>query len=172
MDVRGALLVVALLAGIGCGDDEPRADRSTPDAVDADELAQPPSAAASRASLPGRTPDTVRPEGREALPPDRGDAGSRRLSPDELDVDAIVEAYRRYYIAEYYEQGSDLRGDVDPELIVDVKRRTALDWGYVNVGAWDALTADMRPAQRSRLNTEIASVNRALAAQLHGADSP
>lgn len=172
MVVRGAVLAACLIVGVGCGGDEPPAERSAPDSIDADELALPPSAVAPRASLPGRTPDTLRPEGREALPPEPGDDRSRRLSPEELDVDVIVDAYRRYYIEEYYEAGSAVRGDVDPELVVHAKRRVALDLGYVDVGAWDALTRDMLSGQRSRLNTELANVNRALAAQLHGAESP
>ena len=165
-----ALALGAMLAlGSGCGGEEHERGTGSPaaDSIEADQLALPPSAAAPRASLPARTPDTLRPDGLPPVEPGVENP-SRRRAPDELDVDAIVDAYRRYYRAEFHERGSQVRGDVDPQLVEYAKRRVALDWGYVRIGAWNDLTRDMLPGQRDRLHTSIASVHRALAAELHG----
>lgn len=166
--MRARVLGVMLALGAGCGGEEPepRAESPGADSIEAERLVLPPSAAAPRASLPARTPDTLRPDGRPPVEPGLENR-SRRRAPDELDVDAIVDAYRRYYRAEFHERDSSVRGDVDPELVEHAKRRVALDWGYVRIGAWDDLTGDMLPGQRDRLHTSLASVNRALAAELH-----
>lgn len=171
--------VVAALVATGCGGDggnrETDPDRGVVD--QSGEVALPPSASAPRASLPGRSPDTVRPAddatvdpmadtlGMEALP-------DRRRSPEEFDLAAIVNAYRVHYREEFVEQGSDVRGRVDPELVEHAKRRVALDWGYVDVGAWGDMISDMTADQRAVLSNRLQAADEVLIRELHGPDAP
>ena len=80
-----------------------------------------------------------------------------------------MDAYRRYYTEQYYEMGSDVSGGTDPALERDAKRRTALDWGYVDTGAWSALVGDLTRDQRIVVADRIAAANAELARRLHGA---
>lgn len=173
---RGTLpvaLAVALVLGCG-GDVEERAEEPDADAGGAESMALPPSAGAPRASQPGRTPDTVRPAADTA--PAGGEEfeirEGRRRSPEELDLGAIVSTYRQHYREEFVEAGSDVRDRVDPALVEAAKRRVALEWGYVDVGAWSDLLADMTPDQRAVLANRLAAANETLAAELHGPGAP
>ena len=127
-------------------------------------LAQPPSAGAPRASAEGFAPDTVRP----------GAAGADSLGPapetSELDVDSIVARYRDNYGSELVQTGSEVQGSVDPEIVEAAKRRTALDFGYVEIGAWKDLMADLTELQRADVTRRIDEVNRELARELHSGE--
>lgn len=177
MKVRGAAVATAL-AGIlatGCGGDgaDGGAERTTDDRTG--DVALPPSANAPRASLPGRSPDTLRPEADTMVVDPLAEpapAPGRRRSPEEFDLGAVVAAYQRYYREEYVEQGSDVRGRVDPGLVEDAKRRVALDWGYVDVGAWRSMLADMTADQRTVLSNRIGAADETLSRELHGPDAP
>lgn len=170
MRVR-AIVLGSLLGGLvlACGGTAERPAEAGPGPDTVGGLALPPSAGAPRASQPARSPDTVRPAA------DSGAASSgRHRSPEELDLGAIVEAYRRHYREEFTEMGSDVRGGVDPALAEAAKRRVALEWGYVDVGAWSDLVADMTADQRAVLANRLAAANETLAAELHvpGAPAP
>lgn len=171
--------VAAVLVATGCGGDG--ADRETsPDRDVQDrsgDVALPPSANAPRANLPGRSPDTVRPADDATVDPGSDTLGldpltDRRRSPEEFDLAAIVNAYRRYYREEFVEQGSDARDRVDRELVEHAKRRIALDWGYVDVGAWRDMLSDMTADQRAVLSNRLQAADEVLARDLHGPGAP
>lgn len=169
------LAVGAAACGGGGPDEEDTSDRRVLDRDGG--VALPPSANAPRASLPGRTPDTVRPVDDATVDPRTDTLGvepppGRRRSPEEFDLAAMVNAYREYYREEYVEQGSDVRGDVDPGLVDDARRRMALDWGYVEVGAWRDMTSDMTADQRAVLSNRMEAADETLARELHGPDAP
>lgn len=156
-----SLVVVILMAG--CGEQPPEArDAGTGDTLAG--LAQPPSAGAPRAAAEGFTPDTVRP----------GAAGQDSLGPapatSELDVDSIVSRYRSNYGSELVQTGSEVRGEVDPVIVEAAKRRTALDFGYVEITAWTDLMADLTELQRADVTRRIDEVNRELARELHSGE--
>ncbi|MBW3660604.1 MAG: hypothetical protein KY397_03105 [Gemmatimonadetes bacterium] len=168
----GAAAIAALAVGCDAGPDEGVDDRALEER--AEDVALPPSAAAPRTDQPDRGPDTIRPspDTEPAEPAETPAPEGRRRSPEELDLGGIVNAYQRYYREEYVEQGSNVRSGVDPELVEDAKRRVALDWGYVDVGAWNDLLADMTRDQRTVLANRIAAANEQLAAELHGPGAP
>lgn len=165
---RPPVVVVLALALAACGEGgEPAGEVSDADTATG-RIAQPPSATAPRAALPGGAPDTVRPAPdtlAEVVP----QPGARRRAAEEIDLGAIIAGYRRYYTELFYEEGSDVRGGIDPALERDAKRRVALDWGYVDTGAWSDLVADLARDQRVVLADRIEAANRELASQLHGA---
>ncbi|MFN2382712.1 MAG: hypothetical protein ABR559_00455 [Gemmatimonadota bacterium] len=164
--LRLGLIAIALIAA--CGGETADDDGARRDGDGAGGLAQPPSADAPRAQLPNSAPDTV-----------RGSAGSDTTLVEEfgpapppaprggVDVPPIVEAYRQYYIEEFHERGSSVAGGVDPALVSDAKRRTALDYGFVEVGAWPELVSTLQPEQRVALAARIEETNRGLAVELH-----
>jgi hypothetical protein len=156
-----ASLALLILAMAACGGEEPP---GAGEAVGGDtlaDLAQPPSAGAPRASAEGFAPDTVRPDtlGEDSLGP--------APVTSELDVDSIVSRYSANYGSELVQTGSDVQGDVDPEIVEAAKRRTALDFGYVEIGAWTDLMADLTEVQRNEVTRRIDEVNRQLARELH-----
>ncbi|MGH7587642.1 MAG: hypothetical protein ACRELU_03510 [Gemmatimonadota bacterium] len=153
------LALVVLVAG-ACGEAPPEAGEVAEGDTLAG-LAQPPSAGAPRASAEGFAPDTVRPDtvGEDSLGP--------APETSELDVDSIVARYRDNYGSELVQIGSDVQGDVDPEIVEAAKRRTALGFGYVEIGAWTDLMADLTEAQRTEVTRRIDEVNRQLAGELH-----
>ena len=133
------------------------------------ELALPPSAGAPRATLPGGGPDTLDAEESVVTPPVEPGPGEPITPPPVLDVGAIANAYRRFYQEQFAEMGSTVRGSVDPEIVEEAKRRTALDYAYVEVSAWNDLLSDLDGSQRAELAQRIAAANRDLARELHGA---
>ncbi|MDX1660290.1 MAG: hypothetical protein R3326_00755 [Gemmatimonadota bacterium] len=171
-----AIVAVAALAACGEGPDAgSTADRRVIDR--SGDVALPPSANAPRASLPARAPDTVRPVDDPVVDPAADTLGLDlssvgRRSPEEFDLAAIVNTYRKYYREEYVEMGSDVRGRVDPELVEDAERRVALLWGYVEVGAWESMMADMTADQRAVLSNRLMAANEVLARELHGPGAP
>lgn len=152
-----SLALVILTAACGEGPPEAR-DATTPGDTLAG-LAQPPSAGAPRASAEGFAPDTIRPGAADSLGP--------APETSELDVDSIVARYRDNYGSELVQTGSDVRGAVDPEIVEAAKRRTALDFGYVEIGAWTDLMVDLTELQRADVTRRIDEVNRELARELH-----
>lgn len=171
--------VVAALVATGCGGDGADRDVSSDRDVQdrSGDVALPPSANAPRASLPGRSPDTVRPADDATLDPRSDTLGvdalsDRRRSPEEFDLAAIVNAYRKYYREEFVEQGSEARDRVDPALVEHAKRRIALDWGYVDVGAWRDMISDMTADQRAVLSNRLQAADEVLARELHGPGAP
>jgi hypothetical protein len=124
-------------------------------------LAQPPSADAPRAAAEGFTPDTVRP-GQDSLGP--------APATSELDVDSIVSRYRSNYGSELVQTGSEVRGQVDPVIVEAAKRRTALDFGYVEISAWTDLMVDLTELQRADVTRRIDEANRELARELHSGE--
>lgn len=164
-------VVIALLVGLvmACGGGtEERGSGSAADSARGD-LALPPSGGAPRASAQGHAPDTVRPEGLEL--PDTTDAGfaadsSRHLSPEELDVDSITAVYRDHYRSEYLDHHEVRAGDLDlrldPEVVAAAERRTALQFGYVDLDGWEQLLADMIEPQRLELARRIDAFHREL----------
>lgn len=174
MKGRSAALATGLIGilAVACGGDgaDGTAERTTEERTD---VALPPSANAPRASLPGRSPDTLRPDADTVgVDPQAEAAADRRRSPEEFELGAIVSAYQRYYREEYVERGSDVRGRVDPDLVEHARRRIALDWGYVDVGAWGSMLADMTADQRAVLSNRIAAADETLVRELHGPDAP
>lgn len=177
--MRGRRIVVGALVGVlalACGGEAPEetADAPGAEAEPSRDFALPPSAGAPRASQPGRVPDTVRPTPDSAA----GETGEfavregRRRAPEEFDLGAMVASYRRYYREELVEMGSEVRGNVDPEIARDARRRVALEWGYVDIGAWGDLLADLTADQRAVLDNRLAAANESLAAELHAPGSP
>lgn len=174
----GVLVLVLALACGGADDADFRVEGAR---NDDGRIALPPSAGAPRADLPGGGPDTLRPVADSlAVPPeevdwrieDTGDAApetrpaGRRRAPEEFDIPTVVDAYRRYYTETFHEMGSEVRGGSDPALERDAKRRVALDWGYVEVGAWSDMVADMTRDQRIVLADRIAAANADLGGRL------
>lgn len=123
------------------------------------DLALPPSADSPRVSTEGHAPDTVRPE-----PADT----HRHLSPAELDADSIATSYRNYYRSEFVDRRADPGGEaalvLDPEVVEAAQRRTALEWGYVELDAWEHLLADLSDPQRLELAQRIDEFHRSLGA--------
>jgi hypothetical protein len=153
-----SLVVVVLMAA--CGEQPPEArDAGTGDTLAG--LAQPPSADAPRAAAEGFTPDTVRP-GQDSLAP--------APATSELDVDSIVSRYRSNYGSELVQTGSEVRGQVDAAIVEAAKRRTALDFGYVEMSAWMDLMADLTELQRADVTRRIDEANRELARELHSGE--
>lgn len=175
-------LALALALACGGADD---ADFRLEGARDDDgRIALPPSAGAPRADLPGGGPDTLRPvaDSLAASPEEvdwrieaTGEAAmesppaGRRRAPEEFDIQTVVDTYRRYYTELFHEMGSEVRGGSDPALERDAKRRVALDWGYVEVGAWSDMVGDMTRDQRIVLADRVAAANAELAGRLHSA---
>lgn len=167
------LMVLACAVLFACDREADSEPSAADDTLAGGDLALPPSASAPRPALPGTGPDTVRPA--EVPTGDTLGASGETVGPvppPVLDVGAVVNSYRRYYRELFVEEGSDVRGSVDPQLIEDAKRRTALDFGYVDVDAWNEMVSAMTPAQRSVLAQRVAESNRDLARELHGAQSP
>jgi hypothetical protein len=156
-----ASLALVILAVAACGGEEPPGAGEATQGDTLAGLAQPPSAGAARASAEGFAPDTVRPDtvGEDTLGPAPG--------VSELDVDSIVARYSDNYGSELVQTGSDVQGAVDPEIVEAAKRRTALDFGYVEIGAWMDLMADLTEAQRTDVTRRIEEANRRLARELH-----
>ena len=154
-------LVLVILASAACGGEAPPEAGEVAEGDTLAGMAQPPSAGAPRASAEGFAPDTVRPDtvGEDSLGP----------APEvsELDVDSIVARYRDNYGSELVQIGSDVQGEVDPEVVEAAKRSTALGFGYVEIGAWTDLMADLTEVQRTELTRRIDEVNRELARELH-----
>lgn len=157
MPLRRSSVALAFCLLVACG--EGGGDRGATPAADSAGLALPPSAGAPRASLPGSTPDTVRPE----VVPDPG----RHLSPAELDVDSIVARYRDLYRSEYMDRHDLPQGvsdplELDPAVVEAAQRRAALEWGYVEQDAWDQLLADLTQGQRLGLAQRVDAFHREL----------
>lgn len=159
MRLRHVLSLALVILTAVCGEEPPEGGEA-PRGDTLAGLAQPPSAGAPRAEVEGFAPDTVRPG-----------AGVDSLGPapatSELDVDSIVARYRSNYGSELVQTGSEVRGAVDPEIVEAAKRRTALDFGYVEMDAWTELMADLTELQRADVTRRIDEVNRELARELH-----
>jgi len=158
---------LSLLLIAGCSRAGETGRSSGADTVAEGELALPPSARAPRAPQPGGAPDTMVPAAPDDTLAAEGTVGP--VPPPVLDVGVIAGNYREYYVQQFHEIGSGVRGDVDPELVEDAKRRTALDFGFVDVGAWNNLLRELSAEQRAYLAEAIAATNRDLARELHGA---
>ena len=162
----------ALALALACGGGDDPAE--TASEVDGDgRIVLPPSGDARRATAAGGSPDTLRPTPDSLAGPGtdwriQEDPAGRHRSPEEFDLQGIVDAYRRYYTELYYEEGSDVRGGIDPALESDAKRRTALDLGYVEVGSWADMVSDMNRDQQIVLADRISAANGELARRLHG----
>jgi hypothetical protein len=63
-----------------------------------------------------------------------------------------------------------VRGQVDPVIVEAAKRRTALDFGYVEMSAWMDLMADLTELQRADVTRRIDEANRELARELHSGE--
>jgi hypothetical protein len=161
------LATIAAMLLLACSRGEDGGQFGAGDSLGSDGLALPPSARAPRAPQPGGSPDTVVPGAPDDTLASEGTVGPIPLPV--LDVGAVANAYRRFYGEIYAEMGSSVRGSVDPELVEEAKHRTALEFGYVDVNAWNDMLADLNGAQRSELSQRIAAMNRDLAAELHGA---
>ena len=161
MRLRDLASLTFVILASACGGEAPPEDGEAAGSDTLAGLAQPPSAGAPRASAENFTPDTVRPDtvGEDSLGP----------APEvsELDVDSIVARYRDNYGSELVQIGSEVQGAVDPEIVEAAKRSTALGFGYVEIGAWTDLMADLTEAQRTELTRRIDEVNRELARELH-----
>lgn len=166
LTVLGTAVALALALAMACGDGE---EEVALDAIDttsrAGGLAEPPSAAAPRAAAGGAAPDTLRPTPAE-VPAET--PGARPREPGEFDLQAIADAYARYYTEFFYEEGSEVTGGIDPRLERNAKRQTALDWGYVREGAWTDMVGDMTRDQQVVLADRIVAANADLARRLHG----
>jgi hypothetical protein len=139
------------------------------DTVGDGDLALPPSGGAPGPRAGGGTPDTLNAEDTAVF--DTTSPGPTEtvgpVPPDRLDVGTIVAAYREHYRGLFAEFGSDVRNDVDPELVENAKRMAALDYGFVEVGAWNDMLSELSPSQRADLAERIAAANRDLARELH-----
>ncbi len=160
MRLRDLASLAFVILAAACGEEPPETrDAGVGDSLAG--LAQPPSAGAPRASVEGFAPDTVRPAA----------TGVDSLGPapetSELDVDSIVSRYRANYGSELVQTGSEVQGQVDPAIVEAAKRRTALDFGYVEISAWTDLMADLTEPQRTEVTRRIDEVNRELARELH-----
>lgn len=160
--VRGLLGPVALgvaLLGSGCRE-EPAEEASPGTGASAPgELAQPPSAGAPRASQPGFAPDTMR---SEATPEDGPTELEGAPPTGRLSVDSIVGQYRNHYAAGQVDVVAEGGTATQPEIEEEAKRRTALDFGYVEMTAWSDMVADLTQAQRAELAQRIEQANREL----------
>ncbi|HEY7602603.1 MAG TPA: hypothetical protein VIB60_08865 [Methylomirabilota bacterium] len=164
MRLRDFVSLALVVLSTACGGEEPPEGGEAAPGDSLAGLAQPPSAGAPRATAEGFAPDTVRP----------GAAGQDSLAPapatSELDVDSIVSRYRSNYGSELVQTGSEVRGQVDPVIVEAAKRRTALDFGYVEMSAWMDLMADLTELQRADVTRRIDEANRELARELHSGE--
>ncbi|MGH7572135.1 MAG: hypothetical protein ACREMK_09870 [Gemmatimonadota bacterium] len=158
-----AFMVVVL--GTVCGEQPPGEADSAPGTAASGELAQPPSAGAPRAAQPGFSPDTMRPEA--AVDDTLAGQGAAPATSD-LSVDSIVGQYRNHYAAELVEIRTGEAGAEDAAEAA--KRRTALDFGYVEMTAWSDMVADLTEAQRAELVQRIEQANRELAREVRRED--
>lgn len=161
-----ALLLVVAAAGCRGGERTGRVEGE----LGPDGLALPPSASAPRRSIAGDVPDTLatpeRPPVVQDLPGPEETVGP--VPPSALDVAVIVNLYAGKYRELFHELGSDVRNDVDPRLVEDAKRKTALDFGFVQAGAWNQMVGRLSGPERGELAERIAMTNRDLAVELHG----
>ena len=120
----------------------------------------------SRTADTARTdqPDTVRP-----APTDTAaivEETHRHLTPVELDVDSIAGAYRNHYGAEFVDrhplEGQEIVLEIDPEVVEAAERRTAIQWGYVELDAWNHLLGDLSESQRIELERRIEEFHRGM----------
>jgi hypothetical protein len=165
---RLAILVFVMVSACERGDEAERS--AVADSLAGGEIALPPSARAPRAPQPGGAPDTVVPAAPDDTIASESTVGP--VPPPVLDVGAIVNSYRHFYEKGFAEMGSQVRGDVDPELVEEAKHRTALEFGYVDANAWNELLAELTPGQRAEVAQGIATTNRDLARMLHGGSPP
>jgi hypothetical protein len=158
---------VILLAACARGGDAGRSPAA--DSIPEGQLVLPPSAGAARAPMEAGYPDTLVPGAPDDTLAPEGTVGN--VPPATLDLRTIVNAYRRFYGQIYVEMGSSVRGNVDGALVEEAKHRTALEFGYVDANAWNDMLADLAGDERADLAERIVA-NRALAAELHGAQAP
>ena len=164
------LPALALVVLVGCARGENEVGSvGGRDTVGDGDLALPPSAGAPRPRAGGGTPDTLTAE--ETAPHDTTTPGPTEtvgpVPPERLEVGVILGVYRRNYQELFSEFGSQVRNDVDPKLVEDAKRMTALEHGFVDLGAWDDMVSELSPSQRAELAEGIAATNRDLARELH-----
>lgn len=157
--------VVSIALAVGCSDQVPLERTAPVSSSEPGEIVLPPSAKVPRASLPGFTPDTIRPEG--MIAPDTLFEGFGGLALAASDLPAIVDGYREYYRDEHTTRGSNVEGAVDPRLAETAKRRTANDWGYSGSGGWSNLVGQLPDALRIALANQILIADRELTAELH-----
>ena len=161
------IAVMVAMLGAGCGEQPPDDDASAPGDPASGELARPPSADAPRATQPGFAPDTMRPEaatddtlaGLEAAP-----------ATSDLSVDSIVGQYRNHYAAELVEIRTGDAGAEEVDAVEAAKRRTALDFGYVEITAWSDMVADLTEPQRAELERRVEQANQEVARDLQRED--
>lgn len=160
------LTVVALIAlAVACSDQVPLERTAPASSSEPGEIVLPPSAKVPRASAPGFTPDTIRPDG--MIAPDTLFEGFGGLALAANDLRAIVDGYRAYYRDEHSTRGSNVEAAVDPRLAETAKRRTANDWGYSGSGGWSNLVGQLSDELRIALANQILIADRELAAELH-----
>ena len=162
----GWIIALAVL-GAACGERPPEEAASEADTTASGELVQPPSADAPRTSQEGFAPDTVHPE---AAAGDTLAGAGEAPATSELSVDSIVARYRNNYGGEFVERSAEGPGASEAELIEAAKRRTALDFGYVEDTAWSDMVADLTLAQRTELARRIEEASRELAQELRAED--
>lgn len=162
----GWLTAVATIAFAAACSDQVPLERTAPvSSSEPGEIVLPPSAKVPRASLPGFTPDTIRPEG--TIAPDTLFEGFGGVALAATDLPAIVDGYREYYRDELDTRGSNVEGAVDPRLAESAKRRTANDWGYSGSGGWSNLVGQLPDEMRVALANRILIADRELVAELH-----
>ncbi|MEJ2152598.1 MAG: hypothetical protein P8Y29_06560 [Gemmatimonadota bacterium] len=162
----GWLTVVATIAFAAACSDQVPLERTAPvSSSEPGEIVLPPSAKVPRASLPGFTPDTIRPEG--MIAPDTLFEGFGGVALAATDLPTIVDGYREYYRDELDTRGSNVEGAVDPRLAESAKRRTANDWGYSGSGGWSNLVGQLPDEMRVALANRILIADRELVAELH-----
>jgi hypothetical protein len=174
MQQLSACVTLAIVLFVACAREDEIGTVGERDTLQGEDLALPPSAGAPRGDVTGEMPDTLTTE--EAAPLDTTTPGPTEtvgpVPPERLHVDAIVNAYRRYYQEIFAEFGSDVRGGVDPEMVEEAKHRTALEFGFVDVQAWNDMVSELTPSQRAELAPRIAAANRDLGQQLHTGRAP
>ncbi len=160
------VVVVSLIAVVvGCSDQVPLERTAPASRSEPGEIVLPPSAKVPRASLPGFTPDTIRPEG--MIAPDTLFEGFGGFALATADIPAVVDGYRQYYRDEHDNRGSNVEGAVDPRLADTAKRRAANDWGFSGSGGWSNLVGQLPAEMRIELANQILNADRDLAAELH-----
>ena len=162
------LPALALVVLVGCARDNEVGAVGGRDTVGDGDLALPPSAGAPRPRAAEGTPDTLTTE--ETVPHDTAPGPTETVGPvppARLEVGVILGVYRRNYQELFSEFGSQVRNDVDPKLVEDAKRMTALEHGFVDLGAWADMVSELSASQRAELAEGIAATNRDLARQLH-----
>ncbi len=167
-ELLGVVALAVVLLGTGCGEEPADEIGSAPGETPSGELAQPPSAGAPRATQPGFSPDTVRPDTTgEDTPAGMGAAPAT----SDLDVDSIVSQYRNHFAAELVDRRTEGAAPGAADVEEAARRRTALDFGYVeDTGAWSDMVADLTESQRAELSQRIDQANRELGAELRRAD--